>query len=397
MSESPEAETNHNLHFSAYALRLLASGIATVALALLAYQLAVAESGAVLGTALALKMATNVLVPPLASIYAAGLSSRTWLVGMTLAMAVIVAVLPLVNEVWQIYVLVVVFQAASAASYTAYLAISADMLPDKHRYTRAVAKSRMAYHAEGILSPLLAALLLAVVNFRSVFLFAVGLFVIAALITARTKFPDAKSTLDLSMSGSLDNFRTLIGRPALRGALAIDAATITVTAMVMVNTVVIVRSVWGMDDRAAALGLAAFGAGGIGAVLLLRRTISERTERPIMITAGTLLAPLLIAGTLIASYEGMLLLWIALGATSTIAQLPTFALLQRFSRESDRQGLYAAHQTLNNLILLIGYLAAGWVGAELSLSAAFIGLGLFSALMTLSAAIIWRPNEALLR
>lgn len=393
MDESPEAETNHNLLFSAYALRLLATGIATVALALLAYQLAVDESGAVLGTALALKMATNILVPPLASIYAAGLSSRMWLVGLTLAMAVIVSTLPFVNEIWQIYVLIVVFQAASAASYTAYLAISADMLPDKQRYARAVAKSRMAYHAEGILSPLLAALLLAVVNFRSVFLFAVGLFVISALITARTRIPNAKSALDLSTARGFDGFRKLVRHPELRSALAIDAAAITVTAMVAVNTVLIVRSVWGLDDRAAALGLAAFGAGGIAAVLLLGRVVSERSERPIMITAGTLLAPLLMSGALITSYEAMLLLWVALGATSTIAQLPTFALLQRFSRNGD---LYAANQTLNNMVLLIGYLAAGWIGAELSLSAAFIGLGLFSALMALSAAITWKPNEALL-
>jgi predicted MFS family arabinose efflux permease len=395
MDESPEAGTNHNLLFSAYALRLLATGIATVALALLAYQLALGESGAVLGTALALKMATNILVPPLASIYAAGLSSRMWLVGLTLAMAVIVSTLPFVNEVWQIYVLIVVFQAASAASYTAYLAISADMLPDKQRYARAVAKSRMAYHAEGILSPLLAALLLAVVNFRSVFLFAVGLFVISALISAKTRIPNTTSAPRLSMTRGFDNFRTLVRRPELRSALAIDAAAITITAMVAVNTVLIVRGVWGMDDRAAALGLAAFGAGGIGAVLLLGRIVSGRSERPIMITAGTLLAPLLMTGALLTSYEAMLLLWAALGATSTIAQLPTFALLQRFSRDGDRQGLYAANQTLNNTILLIGYLAAGWIGAELSLSAAFIGLGLFSALMALCAAITWRPDEAL--
>ncbi len=52
--------------FLAQIVALVGTGLATVALALLAYDLAGANAGAVLGTALAIKMAVYVVLAPLA-------------------------------------------------------------------------------------------------------------------------------------------------------------------------------------------------------------------------------------------------------------------------------------------------------------------------------------------
>lgn len=52
--------------FAAQALSLIGTGLTTVALGLLAYDLAGADAGAVLGTALALKMITYVGIAPIA-------------------------------------------------------------------------------------------------------------------------------------------------------------------------------------------------------------------------------------------------------------------------------------------------------------------------------------------
>ena len=51
--------------FLAQMVALLGTGLATVALALLAYDLAGSRAGAVLGTALAIKMTVYVLLAPL--------------------------------------------------------------------------------------------------------------------------------------------------------------------------------------------------------------------------------------------------------------------------------------------------------------------------------------------
>jgi hypothetical protein len=64
---------------------IFATGIATVALALLAFDLAGDDSGIVLGTALSLKMAVNILIPPIATAYATGIPRRSWLIFLNLS------------------------------------------------------------------------------------------------------------------------------------------------------------------------------------------------------------------------------------------------------------------------------------------------------------------------
>ena len=96
--------------FAAQILALTGTGLATVALALLAYDLAGAEAGAVLGTALAIKMAAYVGVAPIAAAFAGRLPRRAFLVAMDLLRAAIVAALPFVDQIWQIYLLIFLLQ-----------------------------------------------------------------------------------------------------------------------------------------------------------------------------------------------------------------------------------------------------------------------------------------------
>lgn len=56
--------------FSAQIIALFGTGLATVALGLLAYELSGPSAGAVLATALTIKMAMYVLIAPLAAAYA---------------------------------------------------------------------------------------------------------------------------------------------------------------------------------------------------------------------------------------------------------------------------------------------------------------------------------------
>src|SRR5215207_8463222 len=100
--------------FLAQVIALIGTGLATVALALLAYELAGANAGAVLGTALAIKMIAYVGVAPVAAAFAERLPRRTMLVSLDLIRASVAILLPFVTEVWQIYILIFVLQSASA-------------------------------------------------------------------------------------------------------------------------------------------------------------------------------------------------------------------------------------------------------------------------------------------
>src|SRR5215204_6221696 len=90
--------------FAAQLVALTGTGLATVALGLLAYQLAGANAGAVLGTALAIKMIAYVGVSPIAAAFAERLPRRTMLVSLDLVRAAVALLLPFVSEVWQVYV-----------------------------------------------------------------------------------------------------------------------------------------------------------------------------------------------------------------------------------------------------------------------------------------------------
>ncbi len=90
----------------AQVIALAGTGLLTVALGLLAYELAGDRAGAVLGTALAIKMLAYVGVAPIAGTFADLFPRRAFLVAMDLLRAAVALSLPFVTEVWQVYVLI---------------------------------------------------------------------------------------------------------------------------------------------------------------------------------------------------------------------------------------------------------------------------------------------------
>src|SRR5690606_17837481 len=112
---------------------------------LLAYDLAGADEGAVLGTALAIKMVAYVGVAPVVGAFAGRLPRRAFLVAMDVLRAAVALSLPFVTGVWQIYILIFVLQAASAAFTPTFQATIPDVLPDEAEYTKALSLARLAY------------------------------------------------------------------------------------------------------------------------------------------------------------------------------------------------------------------------------------------------------------
>jgi len=140
--------------FAAQVIALLGTGLMTVALGLLAYDLAGADAGAVLGTALAIKMIAYVGVAPVAQAFTDRLPRRSVLVALDLVRGAIALCLPFVTEIWQIYLLIFLLQAASAAFTPTFQATIPDILPKEEDYTRALSLSRLAYDLESLVSPI---------------------------------------------------------------------------------------------------------------------------------------------------------------------------------------------------------------------------------------------------
>src|SRR5215208_4318952 len=130
--------TTYRHLFFAQVIALVGTGLATVALSLLAFDLAGANAGAVLGTALAIKMVAYVGVAPIAAAFAERVPRRAMLVGLDLVRAAVAVLLPFVTEIWQVYVLIFLLQSASAAFTPTFQATIPDLLPEEKDYTRAL-------------------------------------------------------------------------------------------------------------------------------------------------------------------------------------------------------------------------------------------------------------------
>ena len=124
--------------FATQVVALIGTGMMTVALGLLAFKIAGDKAGAVLGTALAIKMIAYVGVAPVVGGFANFLPRRAFLVSMDLTRAAVALVLPFVDQVWQVYLLIFILQSASAAFTPTFQATIPDVLPDEAQYTRAL-------------------------------------------------------------------------------------------------------------------------------------------------------------------------------------------------------------------------------------------------------------------
>lgn len=380
--------------FLAQVIALIGTGLATVALGLLAYDLAGAQAGAVLGTALAIKMVAYVGVAPVAAAFAERLPRRAMLVSLDLIRAAVALALPFVTQVWEVYVLIFVLQSASAAFTPTFQASIPDVLPDEKEYTRALSLSRLAYDLESVVSPMLAAALLTVISFHSLFAGTVLGFVASAALLVSVVLPSPKATERRGIHDrTTRGLRIYLATPRLRGLLALNLAVAAASAMVIVNTVVLVQADFGLTQRATALALAAFGGGSMIAALFLPRLLDDIADRTAMLAGAVILIVGLLLGITVTSFRLLLPLWFVLGLGYSLAQTPSGRLLRRSSQPEDRPALFAAQFALSHACWLITYPVAGWLGAKAGLPFTFATLGSISAVAVFVATRLWAAHD----
>ncbi|BCR23439.1 MULTISPECIES: MFS transporter [Pseudomonadaceae] len=380
--------------FMAQVVALIGTGLATVALGLLAFDLAGAQAGAVLGTALAIKMTAYIGVAPIAAAFAERLPRRTMLVTLDLVRAGVALLLPFVTEIWQVYVLIFVLQSASAAFTPTFQATIPDILPDERDYTRALSLSRLAYDLESVISPMLAAMLLTIMSFHNLFAGTVVGFLVSAAMVISVRLPIAQAGPKRGIyDRTTRGLRIFLATPRLRGLLALNLAVAAASAMVIVNTVVMVQGSFGLTQSSTATALMAFGGGSMLVALILPRLLDRLVDRNVMLFGALALVIGLFAGAWVSGFNQLLVLWFVLGAGYSLAQTPSGRILRRSSNSLDRPALFAAQFALSHACWLITYPLAGWLGANMGLKAAFVGLAVTAAVSLGVGFRIWLPEH----
>jgi MFS family permease len=379
--------------FAAQVVALLGTGLATVALGLLAWQLAGDNAGAVLGTALAIKMVAYVSLAPVAAAIAERLPRRAFLVALDLIRAGVIACLPFVDQVWQVYVLIFFLQAASAGFTPAFQAVIPDVLKDEDDYTNALSLLRLAEDLEQIASPVIAALILTVVSFPVLFAGTVVGFVASALLVVTARLPERARAEDSHFWADVTKgIRIYTRTPRLRGLMVMEAAVAAAGAMVYVNTVVLVQARLGLGEASVALAFAGFGAGSMLAAILLPRILARLQDRPVMIGGAAVMVAGVALVPLVGSLAALIALWAVIGFGFSLTQTPIGRIINRSARAEDRGAVFAAQFALSHACWLVTYPMAGWIGAGAGLGVAALVLAGIGAVGLMAVLRLW-PTE----
>ncbi|MFF7994555.1 MFS transporter [Kitasatospora xanthocidica] len=392
--------------FTAQVVALVGTGLATVALALLAYRIAGADASAVLGTALAIKMVAYVAIAPIAGALAGRIPRRALMVATDLTRAGVALALPFVDRVWQVYLLVFLLQAASAAFTPTFQATIPDVLPAERDYTDALSLSRLAYDLESLFSPALAALLLSVVSYDWLFAGTTVGFLASAALVVSAVLPEPAPVERGGGFPAKAAFGTRLFRatPRLRALLALDLAVAAAGAIVFVDTVNLVRDHFHRPAGAVSLALGAYGVGSLLTALLLPRLLARAGDRAVMLPAAFALPAVLAAVTAIAAapagtgtWLALLAAWALVGAGSSAVLTPGGRLIRRSASDADLPAAFAAQFSLSHACWLLTYPLAGWLAASAGLPVTTAVLGVIALAAASGAVTLWpaRDPEAL--
>ncbi|TFD76747.1 MFS transporter, partial [Cryobacterium sp. Sr8] len=196
--------------------------------------------------------------------------------------------------------------------------------------------------------------------------------------------------------------------PPLRALLAMNLVVAASTAMVIVNTVILVQNSLGRSQVDFAITLACYGLGSMIVALALPRVLDRFPDRRVMLIGCAILPVGLVAVAVLVlapdsplAWPGVLTVWFVLGAATALILTPSARLLRRYSDDTNRPAVFAAQFSLSHACFIITYPLAGILGATLGLAQTALILAAIAVLAGIVAVRSWKtpastkPEEAL--
>ena len=374
--------------FTAHVLALTATGLLNVGLGLLAFDIAGDRAGAVVSMALTIKILIYVCAGPWLSAFFARFPVKAVLVGSDIIRIAVGCSLPFITSEAQVYVAVAVLQMAAATFTPTFQALIPRIINNQNEYTSALSLSRIAYDLEQILSPVLAAMLLSFASRGQVFAVAAVGFVGSATMIAGSGSLGVDKRESVSRRVR-EGMVTMLRLPELRGVLALNLALAAPTALVLVNTVVLVRGQLGRSESDVAVLLGACGAGSIVMALLIPHL---RLHVTLFGGAGGAVAGLLGFFLLIdaaPTWPVFISLWFVLGMSMSALATPIGQVIRRNVADEELGSVFAAQFSLSHACYMLTYPLAGWCGAALGLGWTSLLLALIAGFALIAAANVW--------
>lgn len=377
---SPFKYKTYTKLFLAQLISLVGTGVTSVALALLAWELAKEQAGLVLGTALALKMCAYVFFAPLVASFANKISRRKWLISLDIIRALLVLYLPFITSIYEIYFILFFINLASAGFTPVFQATIADIIKEEKAYTKALSYSRLAYDLEQLLSPSFAALLLSVLSFNFLFVLDSFTFILSSLLIVFTSIPFVKEVkkdetfIYRLKFGISSYFKT----PRLKALFFMYIIVALTSAMMITNTVVFVKNIFEKSEAQTAFAFAIAGLGSMCIALILPKFLEKISLRIVVLSGSFILVFGLFLGFVNHTWLSFLFLWFLLGLGLSVIQVPAGFLVKISCNSEDSVSFFSANFALSHLCWMIAYPLTGSLGFYFGLDTTFLIIAFIS-------------------
>jgi MFS transporter, NRE family, putaive nickel resistance protein len=352
--------------YAAQTVSLLGDTLTWVGLALLTFDLVGEQAAMVLSVALTLRVVTFVVVSPLVGAIADRFDRKLMLAIAHFARMGVVALLPWVTAVWQLYGLMItlnIFNALFTPTYKATI----PLVTSKADYPQAIALSSATGQLLGILGPGMAGGIAALVGIKQIFLLDALSFLIAALliITLPNQIRAAEPTGDWRLADTWQDIqvgtRLLFGQAPLRYALGVQLVAAIAGAQILVNTVSYVEGELHLSSIHYGWVMAAFGTGATLAALIFGAYGSKQSYQTFLGLGGILITMALLPANFV-GWLPLIGLWLLAGAGESWINVPTQTLIADLIPTEWQGRVYGAHFAWSHLWWAIAYPLVGWLG-----------------------------------
>jgi len=356
--------------FFAQNFSLLGSGLATIAISLLAFDLTGRNAALILSGLFTIKMFVYVIFSPFAGAIADKFDTKKYLIIQDLIRAIAAFGLIFVSEIWHLYIIILLIYLSTAAFTPIYQSAIPKIFKDETDYTKALSLFRIAQDMENILSYALATILLLFLNYNLLFIGTFTGYFVSALLISAIIFPFLSKT-----SGEKENnfsinltlgIKRYLSISELRGLMFLNLAVSAGGSMVLVNTIILVRSSLELSEIAFSITMLIFGAGCIFAAIIIPYLSKEMTASRIMLAGSNLLSVVFVALAFWLMlfdfiWFVLLLAWFISGFGYTLLLTPMGRVIRRVSSVDEFSQVYSAQFSLSHLCWLFMYPLSGYL------------------------------------
>ena len=356
--------------FFAQNFSLLGNGLATIAISLLAFDLAGRNAALILSGLFTIKMLIYVIFSPFAGAIADKFDTKKYLIIQDVIRAIAAFGLIFVREIWHLYIIIVLIYLSTAAFTPIYQSAIPKIFKDETDYTKALSLFRIAQDMENILSYALATLLLLFLSYNLLF---VGTFIgyfVSALLISGIIFPflsktSGKKEDNFSINPTL-GIKRYLNISELRGLMFLNLAVSAGGSMILVNTIILVRSSLELSEIAFSITMLVFGAGCIFAAIIIPYLSKEMTVSRIMLAGSNLLSLVFVAlafWLILFDFIWFVLLlaWFISGFGYTLLLTPMGRVIRKVSSADEFSQVYSAQFSLSHLCWLFMYPLSGYL------------------------------------